>query len=127
MSVKKVSSVTFATFGSHMKENCKSGGLSVCSPKPSKLPLPCGVASPASVRKRMQEYSQSLASRGTSYVPYRGAVKPLKSREALKTLAKRKHKVKSSKEIREGQKRILKGVRFNKRFELQMANRGINI
>lgn len=30
-------------------------------------------------------------------------------------------------QIREGQKKILKGVRFNKRFELQMAKRGINL
>lgn len=63
-----------------------------------KLTRPSEVASPASVRKRMQDYSQSLASRGTGYLPYKGAVKPLKDRNELKNLAQRKHKVKSRSE-----------------------------
>lgn len=112
-SSKKISAVTFPTFGSHLKENCNPG--------------PNEVASPASVRKRMQDYSKSVAAAGRSYVPYKGAVKPVKQRDNLKKLAQRKHNVKSSKEIREGQKNILKGVRLNKRFELQMANRGIKL
>lgn len=112
-SSKKVSTVTFPTFGFHLKENCNPG--------------PNEVASPASVRKRMQDYSKSVVAAGRSYVPYKGAVKPVKHRDNLKNLAQRKHNVKSSKEIREGQKNILKGVRLNKRFELQMANRGIKL
>ncbi|KAK8385592.1 hypothetical protein O3P69_016397 [Scylla paramamosain] len=110
---KKNPTVTFAAFGSHLKENCSPG--------------PDEAASPASVRKRMQDYSKNLAASGRSYVPYKGPIKPIKQRDNLKNLAQRKHNVKSSKEIREGQKNILKGVRLNKRFELQMANRGIKL
>lgn len=127
MSTKKVSAVSFPVFGSHLKENYKPRKKSLSSPMPSKLPVLGEGASPASVRKRMQEYSQSLAGQGKSYVPYKGALKPLKNRDELKTLAERKHNVKSSKQIREGQKNILKGVRINRRFELQMANRGITL
>ena len=65
------------------------------SPMPSKLPVPREVASPASVRKRMHDYSKGVASQKTSYVPYKGVVKPLKTRENLKTLAQRKHGVKT--------------------------------
>ncbi|KAK3875532.1 hypothetical protein Pcinc_019581 [Petrolisthes cinctipes] len=63
----------------------------------------------------------------SGYVPHKGPLRPYGNREALKKLAEKKPAVKSSREIRENQKRILKGVRFNKRFELQMANRGINL
>lgn len=125
VSSKKVSTVGVPVFGFQLKENQKPGKQSLSNPMVGKLARPSEVASPTSVRKRMQDYSQSLASRGTGYVPYKGAVKPLKDRSDLKNLAQRKHKVKSSKEIREGQRGILKGVRLNKRFELQMANRGI--
>ncbi|XP_045121821.1 uncharacterized protein LOC123510607 isoform X1 [Portunus trituberculatus] len=110
---KKIPTVTFPAFGSHLKENC--------------CPGPNEADSPASVRKRMQDYSKSVAASARSYVPYKGGVKPMKQRDNLKNLAQRKHNVKSSKEIREGQKNILKGVRLNKRFELQMANRGIKL
>lgn len=72
-----------------------TGKQSVSSPMVRKQSLAGEVGSPGSVRKRMQDYSQSLANRGTGYQPYKGAVKPLKDRTELKTMAERKHKVKS--------------------------------
>lgn len=72
-----------------------AGKQSALSPMTGKQPNSVEVARPASVRKRMHDYSQTLASHGTGYVPYKGAVKPLKDRNDLKNLAQRKHKVKS--------------------------------
>ncbi|KAK4323267.1 hypothetical protein Pmani_006048 [Petrolisthes manimaculis] len=73
------------------------------------------------------KHTSKIPKSKSSYVPHKGPLRPYGNREALKKLAEKKPAVKSSREIRENQKRILKGVRFNKRFELQMANRGINL
>ncbi|ROT72280.1 hypothetical protein C7M84_009352 [Penaeus vannamei] len=111
-----------------LKENVKPAARpSLVSPAVTKVASVKMPQSPASSKKINESSSKIPASKPTGYVPYRGAVKPFTDRATLNKMAERNPNLKSREQIREGQKKILKGVRFNKRFELQMAKRGINL
>ncbi|XP_047487999.1 nucleolar and spindle-associated protein 1-A-like isoform X2 [Penaeus chinensis] len=110
-----------------LKENVKPARPSLVSPAVAKVASVKMPQSPASSKKTNESSSKIPASRPTGYVPYRGALKPFTDRATLNKMAERNPNLKSREQIREGHKKILKGVRFNKRFELQMAKRGINL
>ncbi|XP_063600808.1 nucleolar and spindle-associated protein 1-like isoform X2 [Penaeus indicus] len=110
-----------------LKENVKPARPSLVSPAVAKVASVKMPQSPASSKKTNASSSKIPASKPTGYVPYRGALKPITDRATLNKMAERNPNLKSREQIREGQKKILKGVRFNKRFELQMAKRGINL
>ncbi|XP_037803701.1 nucleolar protein dao-5-like isoform X2 [Penaeus monodon] len=110
-----------------LKENMKPARPSLVSPAVAKVASMKMPPSPASSKKTNESSSKIPASKPTGYVPYRGALKPFTDRATLNKMAERNPNLKSREQIREGQKKILKGVRFNKRFELQMAKRGINL
>ncbi|KAG7156468.1 Nucleolar and spindle-associated protein 1-B-like [Homarus americanus] len=128
----KVTSVRRFTSSVHcgalpqLKENVKPANQSLITPAPVKL-LASQKSSPGAAQKRTDYDPKATINKPLGYVPYKGAMKPLPDRATLKNMALRNPNIKSSQQIREGQKKILKGVRFNKRFELQMANRGINL
>nr|XP_045625205.1 nucleolar and spindle-associated protein 1-like [Procambarus clarkii] len=109
MSVKQESPLRRSALPTLLKENVTPGS-------------PC-----SAVGKRQEYDPKATINKPLNYVPYKGALKPIMDRATLKNMAERKPKLKSTQEIREGQKKILKGVRFNKRFELQMAKRGITL
>ncbi|XP_071524383.1 uncharacterized protein [Panulirus ornatus] len=110
-----------------LKENVKPVNLSLISPAPSKQDASQKQEISDSVPKRLEYDPKTDSNITSSFVQHKGVVKPLTKRNTLKNMAQRKPRIKSRQEIREGQKKILKGVRFNRRFELQMANRGITI
>ncbi|KAK7086622.1 hypothetical protein SK128_022761, partial [Halocaridina rubra] len=62
-----------------------------------------------------------------NYVPYKGALKAPNRTDVHKAMSEKMPHIKSLKERRDVQQKILKGVRFNRRFELQMAKRGISL
>lgn len=74
-----------------------TGKPSLSSPMVGKQNLPKAV-SPASASKKTQDTTRSFAGRNRGYVPYKGAVKPLKDRTELKDAANRTHKAKSRSE-----------------------------
>ncbi|XP_076039874.1 uncharacterized protein LOC143024710 isoform X2 [Oratosquilla oratoria] len=91
------------------------------------------VDTPGSAQRRQSYNPQATQDKPLRYKPHTGALKPFvepskvhHSRETLKNLAAKNPNVKSRQQIRDGQKKILKGVRTNKRFELQMAMRGLD-
>ncbi|XP_042890902.1 serine/arginine repetitive matrix protein 1-like [Penaeus japonicus] len=111
-----------------LKENVKPlPRPSLVSPAVAKVASVKMPQSPASSKKMQESTSKIPTSKPTGYVPYKGVVKPLTNRATLNKMAERNPNLKSREQIREGHKKILKGVRFNKRFELQMAKRGINL
>ncbi|XP_068218136.1 microtubule-associated protein futsch-like isoform X2 [Palaemon carinicauda] len=128
-SVRKSSSALKESSKSHHsnipkphKENLKPGFVSFVSPAPVKV---TGVTQPAITPGKESNLKSHI--KKPSYVPYKGALKPVNTAEVYKTMSAKIPPVKTIKDRREDQKRILVGVRFNKRFELQMAKRGIDI
>lgn len=85
---------------------------------------------PGTTNSSMLVESKIPAPKPINYRPYTGAIKainPRKTKEDYKNLAMKNPKVKYSSQVRAENRTILKGVRINKRFELQMANRGIDL
>lgn len=110
------------------KENVKPGVGPLASPAQVKA---TGIANPAKTPRSTlngKEFnSKSSNNKPAAYVPYKGALKSVNTVDIHKTMSEKIPPVKTMKERREYQNKILKGVRFNKRFELQMAKRGIDI
>lgn len=127
-SVKKVSPVRGPNVLSKLhKENVKPVNQSVPSPAVTSKLTSVNLSCIGSVNKRSEYDPKATINKPLNYIPYKGTLKPIADRETLKKMAERKPNLKSRHEMREGQRKILKGVRFNKRFELQMANRGITL
>ncbi|XP_064087511.1 nucleolar protein dao-5-like [Macrobrachium nipponense] len=111
------------------KENVKPGFGPLATPAQVKA---TGIGNPAktpgsSLKGKELNSKSSNKKPATTYVPYKGALKPRNTVDIHKTMSEKIPPVKTIKERREYQNKILKGVRFNKRFELQMAKRGIDI
>ena len=106
----------------NIKENVNK--VSLKSPAIEKLKEK-RMSTPGSIQRRKEYNPKANVNKPLSYKPYTGALKPLTNRDILKNKVNKNSNTKSSLQIKEGQKVIIKGVRMNKRFELQMARRGL--